>query len=162
MRPLLTALTALMLFATPVVAGDWEDGVDAVKAGDYQKAFRLFKPLAEQGNLLAQTALGFMYRGGQGVPKDSATVAQWFRAAAEQGSMIAQASLDLLYGLGEGVPQNNLQAYAWVSSAAAQGNEDAKNDIGIIREQMTIAQIAEAQKLSSELWEKYVVPFQKD
>ena len=55
-----------------------------------------------------------------------------------------------------------MRPYAWVSSAAAQGNEDAKNDISIIREQMTIAQIAEAQKLSSELWEKYVVPFQKD
>ena len=26
MRALLTALTCLMLFATPVVAGDWEDG----------------------------------------------------------------------------------------------------------------------------------------
>jgi hypothetical protein len=27
---------------------------------------------------------------------------------------------------------------------------------------MTPTQIAEAQKLSSELWEKYVVPFQKE
>jgi len=31
-----------------------------------------------------------------------------------------------------------------------------------MEKEMTIAQIAEAQKLSSELWEKYVVPFQKD
>ena len=52
MRTLLTALTALMLFATPVVAGDWEDAkaaYEAYEAGDYQKAFRLWKPLAEQG-----------------------------------------------------------------------------------------------------------------
>jgi len=151
-----------MLFATPVVAGDWEDAAAAFSAGEYFEAVRLMKPLAEQGNLLAQTGLGFMYREGQGVPKDSATAAQWFRAAAEQGSMIAQGALGLLYGLGDGVPQNNLQAYAWVSSAAAQGSEEAKNNIGIIREQMTPAQIAEAQKLSSEYWEKYVVPFQKD
>jgi len=41
MRSLLTALTALMLFATPVVAGDWEDGMAAYRAGDYQKAFRI-------------------------------------------------------------------------------------------------------------------------
>ena len=48
MRTLLTALTALMLFATPVVAGD------------YQKAFRLWKPLAEQGNVDAQFNLGLL------------------------------------------------------------------------------------------------------
>jgi len=32
----------------------------------------------------------------------------------------------------------------------------------IMAKHMTPAQIAEAQKLSSDLWEKYVVPFQKD
>ena len=50
MRTLLAALTALMLFATPVVAGDYVDAWDAYNAGDYQKAFRLWKPLAEQGD----------------------------------------------------------------------------------------------------------------
>lgn len=50
MRTLLTALTALMLFATPVVAGEFEDALAAAKARDYQKAFRLWKPLAEQGD----------------------------------------------------------------------------------------------------------------
>ena len=39
MRLLISALTALMLlFATPVVAGDFEDGAVAYKAGDHQKA----------------------------------------------------------------------------------------------------------------------------
>ena len=41
MRTLLTALTALMLFATPVVAGDLEDARAAHEAGNYQKALRL-------------------------------------------------------------------------------------------------------------------------
>ena len=44
MRTLLAALTALMLFATPVVAGDYEDANAAYKAGDYEKALRLFEP----------------------------------------------------------------------------------------------------------------------
>ena len=35
MRTLLAALTALMLFATPVVAGDLEDGIAAYKTGGY-------------------------------------------------------------------------------------------------------------------------------
>jgi len=49
MRTILTALAALMLFATPVVAGDFEDALAAANAGDFQKAFQLWKPLAEQG-----------------------------------------------------------------------------------------------------------------
>jgi len=35
MRLLISALTALMLFATPVVAGDFEDARAAYKAGNY-------------------------------------------------------------------------------------------------------------------------------
>jgi len=42
-----------------------------------------------------------------------------------------------------------------------RGNKDAKKYKGIIKKQMTRAQIAKAQELSSELWEKYVMPFQK-
>ena len=58
MRTLLATLTALMLFAaTPVVAGAWEDGQAAFKAGDYQKAVRLWKWSAEKGNKFAQSIL---------------------------------------------------------------------------------------------------------
>ena len=38
---LIAALTALMLFATPVVAGDFEQAEDACKASDCEKALRL-------------------------------------------------------------------------------------------------------------------------
>ena len=65
MRLLISALTALMLFATPVVAGDFEDAAAAYHAGDYQKAFRLWKPLAEKGYARAQHNLGVMYRRGE-------------------------------------------------------------------------------------------------
>ena len=60
MRLLISALTALMLFATPVVAGDWEDATAAYKAKDYEKAFRLYKPLAEQGRVNDQLFAGTM------------------------------------------------------------------------------------------------------
>jgi len=84
MHTLLTALTALMLFATPVVAGDKEDGVAAYKAGDYQKAFRLWKPLAERGNRSAQYSLGRMYAEGQGVPEDFVKAYAWSSIDATQ------------------------------------------------------------------------------
>ena len=61
MRTLLAALTALLLFATPVVAEDFEDADAAYKAGNYEKTYRLLKPLAEQGSSYAQNSLGMMY-----------------------------------------------------------------------------------------------------
>ena len=53
------------------------------------------------------------------------------------------------------------RAYAWWGIAAQQGYEAMTNK-GIVEQRMTTEQIAKAQELSSKLWEKYVVPFQKD
>jgi len=61
MRTLLAALICLFLFTTPVVAGDFEDADAAYKAGNYEKTYRLLKPLAEQGSSYAQNSLGMMY-----------------------------------------------------------------------------------------------------
>ena len=43
-----------------MVAGNYEDALAAYDAGDYQKAFQLWKPLAEQGHLTAQFNLGLL------------------------------------------------------------------------------------------------------
>ena len=110
MRTLLTALTALMLFATPVVAGA------AYNAGDYQKAYRLFKPLAEQGFAPAQHNLGVMYDEGNGVPEDDARAVHWYRKAAEQGDAEALYNLGWMYDNGEGVPEDNAKAVHWALS----------------------------------------------
>ena len=113
MRTLLAILTALMLLATtPVAAGDSvlhrlrEDALVAFKAGDYQKAFRLYKPLAEQGYAWAQYGLGVMYHEGNGVPEDYAKAVHWYTKAAEQGYAEAQFLVGRGYVKGEGVPEN--------------------------------------------------------
>jgi hypothetical protein len=110
MRTLLAALTALMLFATPVGAEDWEDGLDAYYAGDYQKALRLWKPLAEQGDTEAQFNVGYMYAHGRGVPEDETKAVHWYRKAAEQGLASGQLGLGVMYAEGEGVPENDAKA----------------------------------------------------
>jgi hypothetical protein len=141
-RTLFTVLTTIMLFATPVVAGEVEDAIeegDAIKQTtvirealiafderNFPKAFRLNKPLAEQGHADAQYNLGAMYADG------------------------------------EGVPQDNVRAYAWWSVAATQGKEDAKKYKGSVQDLMTPKQIAKGQELAAEYWEKYVVPFQEN
>jgi hypothetical protein len=62
MCALITILIALMLFvAMPVVAGNFEDGLAAYDAGNYRKAFQLWKPLAERGNAGVQANIAGMY-----------------------------------------------------------------------------------------------------
>ena len=65
----LLSLTFLFLFSSGVFGDDFQDGVDAYKRQDYKTAYKLFLPLAEQGNASAQFNLGVMYGKGQGVPE---------------------------------------------------------------------------------------------
>jgi len=166
MRTLLATLAALMLFATSVKAGEFEDGVAAYKVGDYQKAFRLWKPFAEQGDAQAQNSLGKMYSLGGGVLKDDAKAVHWYRKAAQQGHAKAQFCLGVMYGKGRGVPEEFETSYAWIIVAAAQGYKtvwscnDAKlfKNFLIKKYEASDEQISEAQKLAEKYWESYVVP----
>ena len=64
-------LTVLVLaMAAPAGADDkvqLQQAITAYQAGDYNQAFKLFQPLAQQGDALAQNNLGVMYENGQGV-----------------------------------------------------------------------------------------------
>ena len=81
---------------TPNYGDDFQDGVDAYKRKDYKAAYKLFLPLAEQGNAFAQAQfnLGVMNFKGDGVPQDYKEAVKWWRLAAEQGLARAQEALD--------------------------------------------------------------------
>jgi uncharacterized protein len=75
------AIAAIVLasaFAAPVAAGTFEDAIDAHARGDYAKALRLIRPLANDGDASAQFNLGLLYMAGQGVQRDSAAFALRF------------------------------------------------------------------------------------
>ena len=65
-------LISLIAMQLTAAAQDYEKGSRALIAGDYATALKEFKPLAEQGDTVTQTSLGFMYRNGKGVPQDYA------------------------------------------------------------------------------------------
>ena len=74
MRNLITAgfvAFVLALGLTGLVAAgpleDLEDGLNSYQRKDYATALRLLRPLADQGDALAQSLLGRMYTYGQGV-----------------------------------------------------------------------------------------------
>ena len=111
--------------------------------------------LANQGIPTAQVSLAFMYENGNGVPQDYAEAMRWYRLAAEQGNAGSQFNLGLMYGTGKGVPRNIVLGYTWLNISAAYGNETAREaTIHLEEEEMTLAQIAEAQQLSAEIFER--------
>ena len=65
----LVVIIGIVVFitATPMVAQDFEKGLEAYDAGDYVTALNEFQPLAEQGDIAAQNILGIMYFKGKGV-----------------------------------------------------------------------------------------------
>jgi TPR repeat protein len=100
-------------------------GSDAWARGDFKKAMKLLKPLAEAGQPIAAHRLGVMYVLGQGVDKDSAEATKWFTQAADQGQGESQHSLGLRYLWGDGVDKDPQQAAAWFTQAANQGIPDS-------------------------------------
>ena len=70
------------------------DAVETLEREDYETAYKLFLPLAEQGDASAQCGLGEMYYGGEGVPQDYAEAIKLWKLAAEQGDEEAQYNLD--------------------------------------------------------------------
>ena len=100
-------------------------GNDAWARGDYKKAMKLLKPLADAGNAIAQHRLGVMYVLGQGVPRDPAEAIKLFTAAADQGQGESQHSLGLRYLWGDGVDKDPATAANWFLAAANQGIPDS-------------------------------------
>ena len=121
---------------------------------DYAEAVKWFRLAADQGDALAQYGLGITYANGNGIPQDYAEAVKWFRLAADQGNTNAQIGLGYRYVTGTGVPVSYVRAYAWWNIAAASGDEEALDNRSVVEERMTPAQIAEAQQLSTEIFER--------
>ncbi|WP_447971615.1 tetratricopeptide repeat protein [Nitrospira sp. M1] len=120
------------LFAVPTHCwADIEAGNRAYYRGDYKTALEEFRPLAEAGNMAAQSILGGMYYKGEGIPKDLVQAKQWFHLAANQGNAYAQEYLSRIYYFGEGVPKDLVQAVKWLRLAADQGDHQAQHNLGV-------------------------------
>ena len=101
----------------------FQQGFEATTRGDYQTAFKLWLPLAEQGQKNAQYNLGVMYDNGQGVKQDYFEAMKWYRKAAEQGNAKAQFIMGGLYWFGKGVQVNKSLAKEWLGKACDNGDQ---------------------------------------
>ena len=148
--PFCLTLIILLGSAGMSVSADYQKGVTAYQSGDYATALSELQPLAEQGDAVAQYALGVMYNHGEGVPQDYKTAVKWYRLAAEQGYASAQGNLGYMYAFGDGVLTDYVRAHMWGNLSASNGNEKG----GKLRDQaaknMNPADISTAQKLARE------------
>jgi TPR repeat protein len=85
MKRLLTTLvilTGLLGSADAVWAQGFNKGLKAAQSGDFATALKEWKPLADQGDAVAQSNLGLMYGNGNGVLQDTIAAHMWFNIAA--------------------------------------------------------------------------------
>lgn len=142
-------LLMVIFFAVPLThaAGGFEYGMNAFQQGNYPTAFRLWMPLADAGNHLAQYNLGVMYYEGYGIPQNYAKALEWFLKAANQNYDEAQRNLGVMYYDGNGVERDDVQAYMWFDIAASNGNQQAHQNREIVAARMTPIQINDAKNL---------------
>ncbi len=75
----------------------FEIGKRAHDTNNFVIAFKILKPLAEQGHAEAQLIIADMYNIGKGVQQDNSLAIYWYRKSATQGN------LDAIQMLGQGM-----------------------------------------------------------
>jgi TPR repeat protein len=126
------ALAIVIAAAAPALAGPYEDGIAALSAGDFAAALKLWQPLADSGNALAQSQIGVLYLNGRGVKQDYAEALAWLNRAAAQGEGNAEFNLGAIYHDGTGVPRDDARADRWYELAADQGLVPAQGNLGFM------------------------------
>jgi uncharacterized protein len=148
------ALFVGLLVPNVAQAGSMRAGIAAFNRENYTAAATIFLPLADLGNVRAQSYMGFMYSTGRGVPQNYVAAVLWYRRAAEQGDPTAQYMLGLMYDKGQGVAQDVIEAHKWLNLAAAHAPPKAREYSTRIRDavatKMTRGEIGVARKRAVE------------
>lgn len=118
---------------TPAWA-DLQAGWQAFVKRDYRTAAAFWRPLAERGEVHAQTYLGYLYENGQGMPRDDVQAARWYAMAAAKNQVTALNRLGVLYATGRGVPLDHGIAVGLFQRAEAQGYVAAQFNLGVMLE----------------------------
>ncbi|MGR9087132.1 MAG: tetratricopeptide repeat protein [Gammaproteobacteria bacterium] len=147
---LVCLVASLSLCHVPVSADTFEDALTAFEIGDFPHAVRLLHPLAENGDSSAQYILGQLYEQGKGVNQDYKEAMRWYLNSAIQDHSKAQYHLGRMYETGSGVDRDYVRAYMWYGLASVRGFNVAESNRAYIAQQMTPAQIAEAERLMRE------------
>ena len=107
------------------------------------------RQMAENGDPIAQNALGLRYATGDGIALNEEEAVAWFTKSAEQGNVAAQSKLGSLYYSGRGVAQDSNRAYFWMVVARMGGDDASKALAPFVRARLTRAQVASIEQDAS-------------
>lgn len=113
---------------------DMDGALEAFIAGDYRSAFQAAERFAPEGNVDAQTMLGWLYWKGHGTDQDFPAADEWLSRAAEQGDVRAMRHLADLhfydYESLDGRIKNRPLAAEWYRRAAEAGSSTSQRRYG--------------------------------
>ena len=105
--------------------GNEKTAQQAFDAGDYVTSYKLFRPMAEAGDRVAQNHLGVHFYLGLGVERDWSQALLWYEKAAKQGDPGAQLNYGLMFQNGYGTNSDIGAAFMWYYASYRQGNATA-------------------------------------
>lgn len=165
MKTIIQISILLAMLHTPVVSAGMREGNDALKQGDYQRAYQELLPLAKIGNTRAMIAIGMMYFDGKPVTQDHRQAMQWFIEAFDKGDADVYNIIGVMYRDGLGVAINRKIAYDLflIPQLAGLGNLESQTHLAqnIHREmaEQSKAEIGEALCYTQEYIHVYVINF---
>ena len=121
----LTFTLSVCLFLIAGGCGSDRSALQAFDAGDYVTSYKLFRPMAESGDRVAQNYLGVHFYLGLGVERDLSQALQWYEKAAKQGDPGAQLNYGLMFQNGYGTSPDMGAAFMWYYASYRQGNATA-------------------------------------
>lgn len=110
------------------------EGVTAYEMGDFKRAFDIWLPLAQGGDLAAMRNVALLLRKGEGVPRDPQRALWFYEEAGEKGFALAQLNAAFMHLEGDGVPKNLEAAAFWFHAAALAGSPIAQFNLGVMYE----------------------------
>lgn len=133
-----------------------QKGIEAYIAKDYSSALIIFIENAKTGDPVAQAYLGWMYRNGYGVQKNTNEALKHNLSAAKQGENKAIKQLASMHLEGDGVTKNYVIAYALATLLVEKGAvRDGESYQGMIMPLMYEKEIQEAEQMAKtpkKLW----------
>lgn len=105
--------------------------IEAFEKENYKLAYTLAKPLAGQGNDIAQTIMSQLYLRGLFVSKNINLWIKYLKSASLQGNTDAQATLGYMYFSGKYIKKNYFKAFNLIKSSVENGNNKGIYNLAI-------------------------------
>jgi len=130
---LIAALLAVLSCAAVLPArADFDAGMKAYEAGDYETAMKEWLPLAEAGNAEAQFRVGRLYHLGQGFQPNGKLAIYWYSKAIKAGHASARFNLAAILDIGELAPQDFKRAREYYHIGALNNHASSQHNLGLM------------------------------